>query len=59
MKLKMGLFLHDLAVALRSLARAKGLAITLKSLRRATRSEPMRPRMGRKGTPFSPAWSPA
>src|SRR5438874_5509610 len=29
MKLRMGLFLHDLRVALRSLARAKGLAITV------------------------------
>src|SRR4029077_3469055 len=29
MKLKMELFLHDLTVALRSLARAKGLAITV------------------------------
>ena len=30
MKLRMGLFLHDLRVALRSLARAKGLATALR-----------------------------
>ena len=29
MNLKLELFVHDLAVALRSLARAKGLAITV------------------------------